>query len=358
MNSFTVAGSALYRAAADYSPANMSRSRHPHLELALVKGDEVRVIGPTDSTGYLQAVVNGKTGLIPAHHLVPARPRSCLGQSEQRDSLQDSGFHEPTSALSSPQRAPAAKKRVNVGGVAEATPQAPSQLKIHRIVGDRNASNRSLLIGWMPPADVEGVAEYKIYVNGSLHQTLCGANAEKALVRGLDLHQCQHISLYAVSPGGAMSPSTDLVFEGIPEVPPPAAPMVERWDNAEASPCLAIYDYDPAIQSGSNEPHGQLQLLEGDAVITYGPMRVDGFYRAEVNGKRGMVPSSFIEKLSKDLTTVRQKVAAPGSTPGPAGHPSRGATDARHVTSRAAGRSRPSRLQRPINWSSKQTKPN
>lgn len=44
----------MFGAVGDYIPGELSRSHFPHLELSLRKGDEVKVIGPMDATGYLQ----------------------------------------------------------------------------------------------------------------------------------------------------------------------------------------------------------------------------------------------------------------------------------------------------------------
>ena len=61
----------LYRAIKDYTPSQFSRSGHKQLELPLLEGDPVVVLGDRDEHGYVEAGVNGKVGLVPFLYLEP-----------------------------------------------------------------------------------------------------------------------------------------------------------------------------------------------------------------------------------------------------------------------------------------------
>lgn len=60
-----------YRAVKDYDPSLFSKSAQPHLELPLKEGDLVHVLGAVDATGYHEAEVNGRRGLVPRAFLLP-----------------------------------------------------------------------------------------------------------------------------------------------------------------------------------------------------------------------------------------------------------------------------------------------
>ncbi|PAA79477.1 hypothetical protein BOX15_Mlig015536g1 [Macrostomum lignano] len=57
----------------------------------------------------------------------------------------------------------------------------------------------------------------------------------------------------------------------------------------------ALYDYQPSQHSPSAFPPFELELHRGDDVQTFGPVRPDGMYNAEVNGKRGLVPAQYLK---------------------------------------------------------------
>ncbi|XP_044312028.1 peripheral-type benzodiazepine receptor-associated protein 1 [Varanus komodoensis] len=67
---------------------------------------------------------------------------------------------------------------------------------------------------------------------------------------------------------------------------------------------LARYSYDPF--DGPNEnPEAELPLTAGEYIYVYGEMDEDGFFEGElVDGRRGLVPSNFVERISDaDLVT-------------------------------------------------------
>ncbi|XP_052544571.1 peripheral-type benzodiazepine receptor-associated protein 1 isoform X7 [Tympanuchus pallidicinctus] len=68
---------------------------------------------------------------------------------------------------------------------------------------------------------------------------------------------------------------------------------------------LARYSYNPF--DGPNEnPEAELPLTAGEYIYIYGDMDEDGFFEGELmDGRRGLVPSNFVERVSDDdLMTV------------------------------------------------------
>ncbi|KAE8622459.1 hypothetical protein XENTR_v10005249 [Xenopus tropicalis] len=63
---------------------------------------------------------------------------------------------------------------------------------------------------------------------------------------------------------------------------------------------LARYSYNPF--DGPNEnPEAELPLTAGEYIYIYGDMDDDGFYEGELmDGRRGLVPSNFVERVSDD----------------------------------------------------------
>ncbi|XP_022782888.1 uncharacterized protein LOC111323722 isoform X11 [Stylophora pistillata] len=61
---------------------------------------------------------------------------------------------------------------------------------------------------------------------------------------------------------------------------------------------VALYDYNPERQSPQDSPDSELPLRKGQIFAVLGDMRADGFYHAEINGERGLVPGSFLNKFT------------------------------------------------------------
>ncbi|ELU02416.1 hypothetical protein CAPTEDRAFT_130459, partial [Capitella teleta] len=61
---------------------------------------------------------------------------------------------------------------------------------------------------------------------------------------------------------------------------------------------LAVYDYSPQKHSPNANPVHEIGFKAGDIVVTRGSVQPDGFYLAKVRGKKGLVPSTFIEEVA------------------------------------------------------------
>ncbi|XP_045172088.2 peripheral-type benzodiazepine receptor-associated protein 1-like isoform X4 [Mercenaria mercenaria] len=59
---------------------------------------------------------------------------------------------------------------------------------------------------------------------------------------------------------------------------------------------VALYDYDPQELSPNVDAEVELSFKAGDFVVCYGEMDDDGFYMAEISGRKGLVPSNFLQE--------------------------------------------------------------
>lgn len=73
---------------------------------------------------------------------------------------------------------------------------------------------------------------------------------------------------------------------------------------------MARYHYDPYKQSPNENPDAEVTLICGDFILVFGGVDEDGFYYGELlDGRRGLVPSNFIEKLTgEDLFEFQASV--------------------------------------------------
>ncbi|XP_078681947.1 RIMS-binding protein 2-like isoform X1 [Branchiostoma floridae x Branchiostoma belcheri] len=83
----------------------------------------------------------------------------------------------------------------------------------------------------------------------------------------------------------------------------------------------ALFDYDPQemspnvdteLEAGGSFSQMELPFFQGDIIDVVGEMDEDGFFMGEMGGRRGLVPSNFLEDLSSDQ--------ADNYAPQPTGH--------------------------------------
>ncbi|XP_062815400.1 peripheral-type benzodiazepine receptor-associated protein 1 isoform X2 [Anolis carolinensis] len=63
---------------------------------------------------------------------------------------------------------------------------------------------------------------------------------------------------------------------------------------------VAIFDYNPQENSPNPDAEVELRFAAGDVVTVLSSMDDDGFYYAEVNGQKGLVPSNFLEAVGSE----------------------------------------------------------
>ncbi|CAG9559185.1 unnamed protein product [Danaus chrysippus] len=90
-----------------------------------------------------------------------------------------------------------------------------------------------------------------------------------------------------------------------------AAKPRDRWTEAYANQpvrrMVALYDYDPQELSPNVDADAELSFQTGQIIHVYGEMDDDGFYMAEIDGVKGLVPSNF-------LTDANDNYGPPGQS--------------------------------------------
>lgn len=77
------------------------------------------------------------------------------------------------------------------------------------------------------------------------------------------------------------------------------ADYIEVPNRGRCRVFIARYSYDPFKQSPNENPESELHLAAGDFILVFGDVDDDGYYFAELlDGRRGLVPSNFVEKLT------------------------------------------------------------
>ncbi|KAM6239443.1 peripheral-type benzodiazepine receptor-associated protein 1 isoform 4-T4 [Spheniscus humboldti] len=69
---------------------------------------------------------------------------------------------------------------------------------------------------------------------------------------------------------------------------------------------VAIFDYNPKESSPNADVEAELAFNAGDIITVFGSMDDDGFYYGELNQKRGLVPSNFLEAVTSDGGMVEE----------------------------------------------------
>lgn len=67
---------------------------------------------------------------------------------------------------------------------------------------------------------------------------------------------------------------------------------------------MALFDYDPYKSNTSGHPELELKLRKGDQLTIFGEMDLNGYFEAELNGVRGLVPSLFVEELDDNVARL------------------------------------------------------
>ncbi|XP_075892543.1 RIMS-binding protein 2 isoform X2 [Nelusetta ayraudi] len=63
---------------------------------------------------------------------------------------------------------------------------------------------------------------------------------------------------------------------------------------------VALFDYDPWESSPNIDTEAELGFRSGDIIYVLGDMDQDGFYFGDLCGRRGLVPSNFLQPLPWD----------------------------------------------------------
>ncbi|XP_023130024.2 RIMS-binding protein 2-like isoform X1 [Amphiprion ocellaris] len=68
-------------------------------------------------------------------------------------------------------------------------------------------------------------------------------------------------------------------------------------DDVVVRRMVALFDYDPWESSPNMDSEVELGFRSGDIIYVLGNMDQDGFYYGDLHGRRGLVPSNFLQPL-------------------------------------------------------------
>ncbi|XP_048452432.1 restin homolog isoform X11 [Rhincodon typus] len=203
-------------------------------------------------------------------------------------------------------------------------PPAPvTSLHINGPIGQN-----SLLIEWEKPVlDENGCSNgtfiqgYRIFIDGEFYKSTMGSACTKILLEDLDLSVPFQVSIQTVGANGLVSEKLTVLFLNcqLREKPLSVQPLPSLTDQSNKSSemlqFLAVYDYNPLQDSPNIHPSHELAFKEGDIICLYGKQRKDGFCEAEVNGRRGLVPTSFLGARIELPKTLEHKASRSASSP-------------------------------------------
>ncbi len=71
---------------------------------------------------------------------------------------------------------------------------------------------------------------------------------------------------------------------------------MNQWaQNGTPRRMFAMYDYNPQESSPNVDAEMELPFRAGDVITIFGDTDEDGFYIGEIGGRRGLVPSNFLQ---------------------------------------------------------------
>uniref|UniRef100_A0A3Q2QHE0 Peripheral-type benzodiazepine receptor-associated protein 1 n=1 Tax=Fundulus heteroclitus TaxID=8078 RepID=A0A3Q2QHE0_FUNHE len=106
-----------------------------------------------------------------------------------------------------------------------------------------------------------------------------------------------HLSPHKSSPTHEVDTASEVEELDIDVAP---APYTASRGTAKLQVFIARYSYNP-YDGPNDNPEVELPLTAGEYIYVYGDMDDDGFYEGELmDGRRGLVPSNFVERVSDD----------------------------------------------------------
>jgi len=296
-------------AVADYDPSMFSQSGRPELELAMREGDHVVVTGSLDSTGYYEAVVSGRSGLVPSSYLQPLNGHHhCPDTHIDHSPEQTVDLYRRLNQAPSPSGQPVKQPRKSV---VEKLPEPPRQLHVEAIVNEK-----SILLSWLPPAlDERGcsnghkVLGYMVYLDGAEFEQVSGHGQCQVVLEEVSSDRPHRLSVQCLCGRGFTSPRAELVFEGLvkldnsqPELNTDLSSVLNsvHYKRGHKRMVMGIYDYSPEHQSPHDYTAFELAFSAGDVIHVYGDPRQDGFFHGEMGGKRGLVPACFVQDVTPE----------------------------------------------------------
>lgn len=145
-------------------------------------------------------------------------------------------------------------------------------------------------------------AELPRDISETSHQSLTGAD-KRAVAGGRRNGSKLNGQLDSAEPDVLMDNMSETFDAAILE-------RIQQASSASSGPTcklavfIARYNYTPHQDSPNENPDAELPLTAGDYIYVYGDPDDDGFFEGELmNGKRGLVPSNFIERVAGIYTS-------------------------------------------------------
>ncbi|KAM6984240.1 peripheral-type benzodiazepine receptor-associated protein 1 isoform 4-T4 [Tautogolabrus adspersus] len=124
-----------------------------------------------------------------------------------------------------------------------------------------------------------------------------GSTSSKSETTHLTPKSDTHLSPHKSSPTHEVDTASEVEELDIDMAP---APYTASRGAAKLQVFIARYSYNP-YDGPNDNPEVELPLTAGEYIYVYGDMDDDGFYEGELmDGRRGLVPSNFVERVSDD----------------------------------------------------------
>ena len=302
----------------DYDPMSLCTTGHPERQLPLKAGDIIVVHGDMNATAHYQATHGGTAGLVPANFIEelvisdPLARQRLLHQSLSPEKRGQESTGEPPedTYTSSDEENISSSQTIRI-------PMPVSGLCVEKVFQD------SIVLKWDPPhlsssgkSNGAYILGYRVLVNNEPKKDVIGALQTKCLLEGLTSGVPLTVQILTLSDNDLSSrpcsiqhppicsthsrPSTASSHFSLPaSLADTISPATSSSTILEPSHAvLAIYDYNAAFDSPNDNHEFELSFKEGDLITVFGSVMEDGFYFGELNGKKGLVPSNFVQESS------------------------------------------------------------
>ncbi|KAL5262069.1 hypothetical protein ACHWQZ_G007682 [Mnemiopsis leidyi] len=297
-NSTNLQRTATAESEARYYVALSDYQAPPGTEQISVREGDIVIVLSEEKSGFYMAEVEGKKGLVPVGHVGeynPKHPGSALPlEAYKLNAISDDDLEGNLSP-----------------------PVAPSAAWL---------PNSSICLTWEPPALLDGknrgiaVAGYKVYVSGKEKTIVFGCESREIVLENMSTTSLGDIQIVTI---GADNQESNPVPVTLPK-PPEKAEILKAVHahntsiDTSAQYVVALYTYDPVLDSPNEFPELELGFLEGDLIRKVGDTMPDGFFKGELYGKTGLVPSNFVQLILEQdgsLGETGEDVSASGSYP-------------------------------------------
>nr|XP_057943748.1 peripheral-type benzodiazepine receptor-associated protein 1 isoform X12 [Doryrhamphus excisus] len=139
------------------------------------------------------------------------------------------------------------------------------------------------------------VAKHRELPTISVHKS--ASSSSKSETASVTPKSDTHLSPHKSSPTHEVDTASEVEELDIDTAP---APCAASRGAAKLQVFIARYSYNP-YDGPNDNPEVELPLTAGEYIYVYGGMDDDGFYEGELkDGRRGLVPSNFVERVSDD----------------------------------------------------------